>query len=342
MRSFSLICILVAALTAPLFAGVSGTPTVVINEVDADQTSTDSVEFFELFGTGGMDLTGLFVVLYNGNSGGDAEYRTFDLAGQSVPADGYFVVGAATVANVDYTPGNFPATNAIQNGADGMALYFDPSGTLSDSDFDTFAAAPPAGAQLVDALVYDTSDDDDAALLSALGLSGPQVNENENGNKDTESSGRCPDGGAAFDSSTYAQALPTPGGPNNCAAPSAWSDQGNALAGVSGDPLLSGTGDLTDGSANSADLTNAAPGATAGLFLAFESNPVSFKGGTLMPVPFLDPVILPTNGSGEILLPFVMPPAIPAGVEIWVQWLIQDAAAIHGVSISNAIMGLTP
>ncbi len=36
-------------------------PEIIINEVDADQTSTDSAEFVELYdgGTGGTDLTGL-------------------------------------------------------------------------------------------------------------------------------------------------------------------------------------------------------------------------------------------------------------------------------------------
>jgi hypothetical protein len=121
-----------------------------------------------------------------------------------------------------------------------------------------------------------------------------------------------------------------------------WSGQGCALAGVSGDPLLVGSGTLADGSSNAADLSNAAPSATAGLFLALGSTPVPFKGGTLKPVPFFDPVILNTSASGEIPLPFVMPPAIPAGTEIWVQWAIQDAVAVQGVSLSNAIVGLTP
>ena len=60
---------------------------------------------------------------------------------------------------------------------------------------------------------------------------------------------------------------------------------GSALAGVTGDPLLVGTGTLADGSSNSAKLSNAAPSATAGLFLALSSTPVPFKGGTLLPSP---------------------------------------------------------
>ena len=119
-------------------------------------------------------------------------------------------------------------------------------------------------------------------------------------------------------------------------------DQGCALAGVSGDPILVGSGPLSDGSANAAHLSNAAPSAAAGLFLALSSTPVPFKGGTLKPFPFFSPIFLTTNASGTINIPFAMPSGVPTGTEIWVQWGIQDGAAISGVALSNAILGLTP
>jgi hypothetical protein len=124
--------------------------------------------------------------------------------------------------------------------------------------------------------------------------------------------------------------------------PSAWTDEGSALAGVAGDPRLAGSGTLAAGSDNAVDLSNAAPSATAGLFLALASTPVPFKGGTLVPVPFFEPVIVTTSGTGSLPLPFVMPVGVPAGTELWVQWAIQDAAAVKGVSLSNAVLGLTP
>ena len=337
MRRFALSCTVFAALVSPVFAGGS----VVINEVDADQTGTDSFEFLELAGTANLDLTDYYVVLYNGSN--NLEYSTVALAGSTIPADGFFVVGVATVTNVDLTPSNWATTNAIQNGQDGIALWFDSTGLLTSSDFfGTDVAAPPAGAVLVDAVVYDTSDADDPELLAALTPGHIQVNENENSASVTDSIQRCPDFGAPFDTESYVVTPPTPGEANTCGTPSAWTDQAFALAGVNGDPLLVGTGDLSDGSSNSVDLSNAAASATAGLFLSLSGNPVPFKGGFLVPIPPLDPVILTTSGTGEISLPFVMPSGIPAGVEIWVQWAIQDAAAVKGVALSNAIMGLTP
>lgn len=128
-----------------------------------------------------------------------------------------------------------------------------------------------------------------------------------------------------------------------CDPGNAWCDVGFSLAGAGGPPLLEGLGSLAPGSANQVDLTAAAPSAIAGLFLALSSSPVPFKGGTLVPVPFLiEPVILPTSPLGEISLPFVMPAGAPPGTELWVQWAIQDGGAPNGVALSNALLGTTP
>ena len=121
-----------------------------------------------------------------------------------------------------------------------------------------------------------------------------------------------------------------------------WSDQGCALAGVSGLPLLVGTGPLTSGSPNLLSLSNAHPSSAAGLFIAFSSKPTAFKGGTLKPFPFFDPFVLPTSSTGTLDLPFSMPAGIPACTELWIQLAISDPFAIKNVSLSNAILGLTP
>ena len=68
---------------------------VIINEVDADQTSRPTrAEFIELYdgGTGNTDLTGLIAwSCYNGSD--DASYLAFDLRwAESTDGDGYFVL----------------------------------------------------------------------------------------------------------------------------------------------------------------------------------------------------------------------------------------------------------
>ncbi|MEL6984113.1 MAG: hypothetical protein AAFO29_16935, partial [Actinomycetota bacterium] len=189
-------------------------PDILINEVDSDQDGTDSAEFVELTdgGVGNSSLDGLVLVFFNGSD--DASYEAYDLDGQSTGADGYFVACAnpATTANCDLDiDGAFdPLTNVIQNGADAVALF---QGDASAFPNDT----PVTADGLVDAIVYDTNDSDDAGLLAVLNAAGGQVNEGENGDQIGHSNSRCPDSsGSALDTSTYDAVPPTPGAANEC------------------------------------------------------------------------------------------------------------------------------
>lgn len=183
----------------------------IINEVDADTAGTDSLEFIELYdgGKGDTDLSGLVLVLYNGN--GDASYRSYDLDGFSTDNNGYFIFGNMDVANVDI----IVPDNTIQNGADAVALY---RGDAADFPSST----PVTTSNLIDAIVYDTNDNDDVGLLGLLNSDEPQVNEAEAGDKDGHSNQRCENGGGGQrNSSNFLQASPTPGEDNNCPIQSA-------------------------------------------------------------------------------------------------------------------------
>ena len=175
------------------FEDVVVAPTFVINEVDADQDSTDSAEFIEIYdgGVGNASLDGLTVVLYNGN--GDAAYDTISLDGFTTNEDGFFVIGSADVPNVDLVEFT---TNGLQNGADAVALYDGPAPATATTD------------NLLDAVVYGTNDADDVELLTALGQA-VQADEDANGNSEGEALARNPDGTGDF----TAQA-PTPGAEN--------------------------------------------------------------------------------------------------------------------------------
>lgn len=181
---------------------------IVINEIDADQTSTDTAEFVELYdgGTGNSDLSGLVLVFFNGSN--DEAYEAFDLDGQSTNAEGYFVLcgDAANVANCDLDVS--PDDNLIQNGADAIALYVGDAGSFTDG-------TPVSLVNLVDAIVYDTNDGDDAGLLVLLNADEPQVNEDGAGDKDNQSSQRIPNGeGGQRNTTAYQQLTPTPGTEN--------------------------------------------------------------------------------------------------------------------------------
>ncbi len=121
-----------------------------------------------------------------------------------------------------------------------------------------------------------------------------------------------------------------------------WADKGNALPGVLGNPKFTGTGDLSGGSGNTLTLIRAAPNALCGLVVGLTGLYLPFKGGTLVPSPDVGPVFVPSSGAGQIALPFTMPSGLPAGTELWMQWAIPDAAAVHDVALSNALLGTTP
>ncbi len=187
-------------------------PSLLINEVDADQSGTDSAEFIELYdgGAGNTALSGLVLVLYNGND--DASYAAFDLDGWSTDANGYFVLcgNPANVPNCHLDVS--PDTNLLQNGPDAVALY-----TGNAASFPS--GTPVTTANLIDALVYDTDDADDPGLLVLLNPSQPQVNENGRGDALAHSNQRCPNGsGGARNTLSYSQYSPTPGAANTCGA----------------------------------------------------------------------------------------------------------------------------
>lgn len=179
--------------------------TIIINEIDADTSGSDTLEFIELYdgGVGNTALDGLVIVLYNGSI--DQTYAAFDLTGYTTNAEGYFVLGNEAVPNVSLV---FPG-NTLQNGADAVALY---NGSITD--FPNGSAISTNN--LVDAIVYDTNDSDDAELLSLLNPGQPQVNEGELGDKDNHSLQRMPNGdGGALNTISYIPAIPTPGTSND-------------------------------------------------------------------------------------------------------------------------------
>ncbi|MBE7634090.1 T9SS type B sorting domain-containing protein [Tenacibaculum finnmarkense genomovar ulcerans] len=184
--------------------------TIMINEIDVDQKGTDTNEFIELYdgGAGNTSLDNHTIVLFNG--GKDTSYKTIDLTGYKTTADGYFVIGNSTVANVNLV--EF-AKNGIQNGADAIALYH-----ADASEFHN--GTPITTTDLIDAIVYDTNDNDDAGLLTLLNAKQPQVNENAKDDKDRHSLQRIVNGsGGLRNTDTYTQARPTPGKENTTVFP---------------------------------------------------------------------------------------------------------------------------
>ncbi len=150
----------------------------VINELDCDTPSIDDQEFVELkSNTPNFDLTGFVLVFFNGStSGGNTSYLTLDLNGYTTDVNGILLIGSSTISPV---PQYIIAPNLIQNGADAVAIY-----QAAPTDFPDGTLATTTN--LIDALVYGTSDPTATSLLNLLGET-TQIDENANGNKDNES-----------------------------------------------------------------------------------------------------------------------------------------------------------
>lgn len=181
-------------------ANTGGSTTIVINEIDSDNTGTDAAEFIELYGPANESLDGLVLVFLNGNN--NASYYAQDLDGFSLNNDGFFLIANPGVALADVTFTN----NLLQNGQDGVALYY---GNAEDWVNGTVAVSD----NLVDLVVYGTADADDLELLALLNPGQPQLDEWANGFEagGMESNARIPDGGTQLNTDSYVQQLPTPG-----------------------------------------------------------------------------------------------------------------------------------
>lgn len=180
-------------------SGLAVNAQVYINEVDADQPDTDTLEFVELFGPAGQSLDDLTLVFFNGN--GDTSYRVIDLDGHSLDAGGFFLICGTQSPSLgcDLELGD---SFQIQNGVDAIALY---SGD--------FAGGAATTTNLVDVLVYDTGAGTDAGLLTALGQT-LTIDEESNGDGAAHSMSRVPDGGIQLDPSNFTAQYPTPGSSN--------------------------------------------------------------------------------------------------------------------------------
>lgn len=164
----------------------------VINELDSDTPGSDTAEFLELKWTPNTSLNGYIVVFFNGSN--DLSYGTFDLSGKTTDANGFFILANESLATGQDIVLPAGTTGFIQNGPDAVAIYQTSAANFPDG-------TAPSMTNLIDALVYGTSDPDDDGLLAGLGET-TQWDENANNAKDIESIQRKADG-------TYETKAPT-------------------------------------------------------------------------------------------------------------------------------------
>jgi predicted extracellular nuclease len=262
-----LVSLLLVAALALFGVGSAGavSTTLVINEVDYDQASTDTAEFLELknVSASAINLDAYTVELVNGNAGGAVPYDAIDLPSVSLAAGDYYVVcaNAATVANCDLD--DDPDTNFIQNGSpDAIGLR--------------------SGTTLIDALSYE-------------GVSGAPYTEGSTGagtdNPDAGTKGlsRCPDGtDTDLNNVDFSFQDSTPGAANDCPAitPAAIHEiQGASHISPLKDELVLTSGIVTATSRNGFYLQDPNPDAddatSEGIFVFTSSLPTVAVGDSL-------------------------------------------------------------
>src|SRR5262249_21031944 len=103
-----------------------------------------------------------------------------------------------------------------------------------------------------------------------------------------------------------------------------------------------GLGWADPGSAGALELRQAHENAVAVLFVSPVSTPTPFKGGVLLPVPPALATLLLTDAQGGVTLGWTSWPALGPGSTYWLQAAIADAAAPHGVALSNGVELVQP
>jgi hypothetical protein len=176
-----------------VLGGSTAKPTLVINEVDYDNISTDNAEYIEILNTSMQPVTlaGIELVLVNG--GTSTAYSTIDLSGAGLLAPGQFLVVANAGVSVNAQAKKLDplwTQDEIQNGSpDGIALIDDVTHTLLDAlsyEGAITAATLPgfaASSSLVEGTSLDTAIADSNTVSGAL-CRMPSGQDTDNANAD--------------------------------------------------------------------------------------------------------------------------------------------------------------
>lgn len=117
---------------------------------------------------------------------------------------------------------------------------------------------------------------------------------------------------------------------------------GSGKPGTTGTPRLLAQGTLEAGSDGAILLRDAQPNALAVVVVAVQSIPVNVLGGTLVPFPALFTVSFVTGPNGSLTLPWTNHTPATPGQSFWLQALVADSGATHGVAFSNAVKATQP
>ena len=121
-----------------------------------------------------------------------------------------------------------------------------------------------------------------------------------------------------------------------------WVDLGGGTSGIAGVPSLAGFGPLTAGSTATLELTSGPPSALSLAWLALDSQPFNALGGTVHATPFAQQFLFQTQPNGTFAVSTSWPVGVPAGTEVWFQFILQDLSVLPGLTLSNGLKATSP
>ena len=136
--SLTLLPLLIATAPFAVANNNTGPGSVVINEIRIDQPGLDDDEYFELAGTPGTSLAGMWYVTIGDGAGGSGTVeRAYDLSAFSIQPSGYFVMGHVTMT-VGVADAPLPNTsNAFENNDNQTHMLVTNFTGASGDDIDT-------------------------------------------------------------------------------------------------------------------------------------------------------------------------------------------------------------
>ena len=121
-----------------------------------------------------------------------------------------------------------------------------------------------------------------------------------------------------------------------------WSNLGGGSPGVFGVPEFTVEGPLTAGSTLSLDLQNAPPFNLILAWLSFTSTPFNALGGTIHAFPYSSQILRLSSATGSYSVSLTWPPGIAPGIDLYLQFLVQDFTVPDKITLSNAVTATTP
>jgi hypothetical protein len=199
------ICFLGGIILSGVLAS-SASAAFVINEIDPDTPGSDAAEFLELKGDPNEAVNGLTLVVYNGTSTAGTAGRAkaaYDLTGNA-DANGYFVIGDADVAGVNFVI----AAGIIENGEDAVGIYSGTSASAIAANNNASSTHPSnCPGTLIDDVIWESGADADPDWTP---FTMTAVDEAGGGDAANQSIGRDPDG-----TGNFVLCHPTPGSAND-------------------------------------------------------------------------------------------------------------------------------